>query len=492
MPFANTIFHLGNKAISLISGLLASSMILYSSYVLYDTMYTQQAAFSSGWDLLQYKPEIIEDGEMPLNEMGLGMLVSINDDTAAWITIDDTHIDYPVLQGENDLYYASHDLYNESSLTGAIYLSCQNSKDFSDSYNMIYGHHMDNGAMFGDIDHFVNAEYFEDHKAGTLILRDGTVYDLTIFACVSTDAYENAVYSVGNRDLGKVLTYAKAHALQYTEGIGENASKICVLSTCAAGETNGRLVLYAAMDLRSEGSPAREKDEKPVAGIVDPADPDDPDDFGGSDDPDGNDGFGEGDADIEEDTEIEEIDENFAPAAFGGIDQNGPGAGSGEIFEEIEENETPLVNFFDKFTPTGGSHGKKAWALVNLICLAVTCYLVLPVMHIRAKFSRSKKMRKVNEAAGCDYYEQEKFSRRFQLGILLEVADLILAAIAFLMTENLSLPMTIIDRWTPLMILLLGLGLVIDLRLVQYREDDPETVFIEYPSNGGTAPQPAK
>ena len=63
-------------------------------------MYTQRAA-DSPWDLLQYKPEIIDDEAAPL--IGADILAKINEDYRAWLTIYDTKIDYPVMQGLNDL-----------------------------------------------------------------------------------------------------------------------------------------------------------------------------------------------------------------------------------------------------------------------------------------------------------------------------------------------------------------------------------------------------
>ena len=47
----------GGGAVTLVSGLLAAALIMYSGYVLYDTFATERAASSSAWDLLQYKPE---------------------------------------------------------------------------------------------------------------------------------------------------------------------------------------------------------------------------------------------------------------------------------------------------------------------------------------------------------------------------------------------------------------------------------------------------
>ncbi len=237
---------LGTSLLSLLSGLLAAVLILYSGYVLYDTFYTSESARSS-WDLLQYKPQIIDDSPTPLS--GENLLTTINDQYRAWLTIEDTNIDYPVMQGDNDLYYASHDIYGEVSLTGSIYLAANNSEDLSDSYNVIYGHHMDNGAMFGALDAYTDEAYFDSHREGTLVSRSA-VYDLFAFAVVKTDAYQNEIYSVGNR-MDEVIAFISTAdgtgdttTLLFDAETAEQATKVVALSTCAAANTNGRLAVF--------------------------------------------------------------------------------------------------------------------------------------------------------------------------------------------------------------------------------------------------------
>ncbi len=241
----------GNAAISLMTGLLASVLILYSGYVLYDSFYTQNAAASTAVDLLAYRPEIIEDGASPMS--GAETLAEINEDYRAWLTLYESTIDYPVVQGPDDLYYASHDIYGNSSLTGAIYLAAANTWNYTDSYNLIYGHHMDNGAMFGALDRFEDAEYFRNHREGILVAETG-IYDLYTFAVIRTDAYENQVYTVGNR-AEEVLSFLRAPdekttVVIFDEAVASNTYKIVALSTCASADTNGRLLVFARMTRR--------------------------------------------------------------------------------------------------------------------------------------------------------------------------------------------------------------------------------------------------
>ncbi len=274
-----TVSSLGTTLVSLLSGLLAAVLILYSGYVLYDTFYTEQSARSS-WDLLQYKPVILQDGAVPKDAQGENYLAKINSDYRAWLTVYETNIDYPVMQGSgdhaNDLYYANHDIYGEVSLTGAIYLAAGNSPDVSDSYNLIYGHHMANHAMFGGLDLYgvkdpvteeitaVDSTYFNAHREGVLVSKSA-VYDLNAFALAKTDAYQNRIYAVGNR-MSDVVTFLRANqassdptgadwtddtvTLYFDESALDGATKIVALSTCASATTSGRLVLFCTATRR--------------------------------------------------------------------------------------------------------------------------------------------------------------------------------------------------------------------------------------------------
>ena len=75
-----TALGVGGGAVTLLSGLLAAVLILYSGYVLYDTFATERAASSSAWDLLQFRPEILSDQETPLSS---SELAEINPDYRA-------------------------------------------------------------------------------------------------------------------------------------------------------------------------------------------------------------------------------------------------------------------------------------------------------------------------------------------------------------------------------------------------------------------------
>lgn len=134
----------GDWLVSFVAAILATVMLLYGVYALWDTAMLYQGAFVSQ-NLMKYKPSVSVDED----DAGLNELLAINPDVRGWLTIDGTHVDYPIVQGEDDMEYVNKGVYGEFSLSGTIFLDSENTSDFSDCYNLLFGHHMANGAMFG-------------------------------------------------------------------------------------------------------------------------------------------------------------------------------------------------------------------------------------------------------------------------------------------------------------------------------------------------------
>ena len=240
----------GNFIIRLVTGVLATVFLIYGILMLWDMYRTQIQAFAT-YDLMKYRPNI-EDDEPPY----LDDLIEINPDTAAWITIYNTNIDYPVMQGEEDNTYINTDVYGKFSISGSIFMASRNAKDFSDPYTLIYGHHMENGSMFGDVMKFKNKMFFEKNDTGVLIMTD-KVYDLKIMACLETDAYDSMVYrsEKSEAETEEFLSYLKSNAMYWHN---RKYEKVIALSTCDNATTSGRTVLVCAMTTRKHPLPDRE------------------------------------------------------------------------------------------------------------------------------------------------------------------------------------------------------------------------------------------
>ena len=128
MHTAAKLARFGDRLISLIAAGLIMLLLLYGGYSLWDTAMLYRGAFLSN-DLLEFKPA--ETGD-PNSNPTLEELQSINPDVCAWLTIDGTNIDYPVVIGEDNMEYVNKDVYGEFALSGAIFLDSSNARDVSD------------------------------------------------------------------------------------------------------------------------------------------------------------------------------------------------------------------------------------------------------------------------------------------------------------------------------------------------------------------------
>ena len=85
-------------------------------------------------------------------------------DVQGWLTIPDTGIDYPVLQSEqeNGEFYLKRNYKKEYDINGSLFL--QADCKVSESRNLIiYGHNMNSGAMFGNLDFYADETYYQEH-----------------------------------------------------------------------------------------------------------------------------------------------------------------------------------------------------------------------------------------------------------------------------------------------------------------------------------------
>lgn len=234
----------GNRILSIMAGILILLMLSYGMYSLWDTYKIYANSFVDE-ELLKFRPT--DDGE---DNPTLKDLKKLNPDVKAWIQVPKTNIDYPVVQGQDDMEYINKNVYGEFELSGAIFLSCLNKDDFSDPYNLVYGHNMKNGGMFADVADFTNKEYFETHQKGKLYLTDAT-RKIRFFACMKVTAADAKIYhpdGYRKENLKDLLDYIQANAVQYRDVNVTDENSLIALSTCSEAETNGRVVLIGKLE----------------------------------------------------------------------------------------------------------------------------------------------------------------------------------------------------------------------------------------------------
>ncbi|MBD5550512.1 MAG: class B sortase [Lachnospiraceae bacterium] len=175
-------------------------------------------------------------------------LFAENKDAVGWLYCEDTNINYPVMQGEDNDYYLHHSYDGQVSKAGAIFAAAENSPGFTDSNTIIYGHHMKNGSMFAHLADWADQEYFDAHSVMWLLTPEET-YRVDLFAgyLTSVDSAAYTIFTDPCPEFDKYLSEVLAASdVQTTVETPKDAHYV-MLSTCEYNFQNARYVLFGVL-----------------------------------------------------------------------------------------------------------------------------------------------------------------------------------------------------------------------------------------------------
>lgn len=119
-----------------------------------------------------------------------------NPDVIGWITVKDTNINYPVVQGQSDTEYIHKDFNGNKVYGGCIFMGSKCKLGTSDNL-LIFGHHMRNGSMFADMTKFKQSDFADRHMIYFYTpLKD---YKLKVFSAYSKEEVPTVPIKFGSR-----------------------------------------------------------------------------------------------------------------------------------------------------------------------------------------------------------------------------------------------------------------------------------------------------
>lgn len=132
-------------------------------------------------------------------------LYSVNEDVQGWLKIEDTCIDYPVLKGEDNLYYERRNYYGAHDDRGSVWLDFRNAVGGDagalSKVTIIYGHHFsEHDLAFYEVEKYLDVEYYKTHPLIEFQTIYGNTYQWKVMGCMVCAADEKD-------DAGKVFYY---------------------------------------------------------------------------------------------------------------------------------------------------------------------------------------------------------------------------------------------------------------------------------------------
>lgn len=181
-------------------------------------------------------------------------------DTVAWITGEDTPIDYPVMHTDNNEYYLSH-LYNgEENRYGALFVDCRNTGLFTDPNTVIYGHNMKNDAMFGSLMGYKEQAYYEEHPTMTLYTPDGDYTIELLSGTLESGDRESVRFRFeSEEDFTGYIQSLQSRSTFSSHGTAVPGDRLVSLCTCTYEQNNARYLVVGRLLPVSESGAQDEK-----------------------------------------------------------------------------------------------------------------------------------------------------------------------------------------------------------------------------------------
>lgn len=200
--------------------------IIISSYCLMLIIKDMKEEEKNESDLIELENTVIEEKENN-KIIDWNNLKSINEDIVAWIEIENTTVNYPILK-DNNLYYLKHNFNKKYNSNGSIFTL---NKDFiQDDEVVIYGHNMRNKTMFSILGNYLNTNFLKEHQI-IKIYTENKNYIATIFSCYSIGVNEESK-NIRKLSYEDRISYYKSKS-NIDIGNIDDTGKIIKLSTCS-------------------------------------------------------------------------------------------------------------------------------------------------------------------------------------------------------------------------------------------------------------------
>ena len=169
-------------------------------------------------------------------------------DVVAWIYIEGTAINYPVVQSSNNSYYLNRLADGTVNSAGSIFMDYRNDPHLTDRNTILYGHHMKNGTMFQPITRYKNQSFYEDHPVCLILTPQGN-YKVEIFAGYVTNMNTQAwkLEFGSDEEYESWLQEAVSQSLFRSPIVPTAQDRVVTFSTCTYEYSDARFVLVGVI-----------------------------------------------------------------------------------------------------------------------------------------------------------------------------------------------------------------------------------------------------
>ncbi len=200
-------------------------------------------------DTEEITKELQKQTTTPIKNSYIAALMNINSDAVGWLKVNNTNIDYAILQSGDNSYYLEHNIYKEKDPNGWLFLDYENNADRVDDNIIIYGHNrLLNGVMFGTLNKVLYKSWYTNPE--NQIIRYDTLYGsyeyqiFSIYVIPTTNDYLKTTY-LNDDEKMEFFNLIKNRSIYNFDVELNNDSQIITLQTCHDETT--KLVVHGVL-----------------------------------------------------------------------------------------------------------------------------------------------------------------------------------------------------------------------------------------------------
>lgn len=216
----------------------------YLTYYLYDRNNNNKDSKEILDDIKIDKSKITENKTKRM--LQLEELQKKNEEIIGWLEIEETNINYPVLQASDNDYYLTHNYKKEKASTGSIFLDKSFDLINGSSNYLIYGHRNTSGLMFEDLMKYTNEDFYKEHtKIKFTTNKEDCIYEIL-------SVFYSRVYYKSEQNVFRYYYFVNANTEQEYQDFVNNAKKISLYNTGVTAKYGDQLLTLSTCEYSQE------------------------------------------------------------------------------------------------------------------------------------------------------------------------------------------------------------------------------------------------
>lgn len=206
------------------------------------------------------KSEVIDTGEYTPNSsddyanvsfisVDFAELLRKNSETVGWIKVNNTNVNYSIVQHNDNEYYLHHDFNRNSNFSGWVYGDYRDNFEYFGNNTILYAHNLTNRSMFGSLAWCLKESWYTNKDNQFVKISTpttNTVWKIFSIYTITPEVYYLKTYFSTEEEHQEFLNKLKSRSIyNFNENLTPS-DKILTLSTCSDDGTK-RIAIHAKM-----------------------------------------------------------------------------------------------------------------------------------------------------------------------------------------------------------------------------------------------------